>query len=62
MEKKEDLESSDNKPSNDIGDAPVDNSNPVRQEIFTRPECPFVYCDSPNEECKKQDWCHYKTK
>lgn len=27
-------------------------------EVYTRPECPFNYCDDP-EECKKLDRCHH---
>ena len=29
-----------------------------RHKVYSRPECPFQYCDNP-EDCKKQNKCHY---
>lgn len=29
-------------------------------KVYSRPECPFQYCDSPNKECEKMNKCHHR--
>ena len=35
-----------------------DHFNRHKIEIYSRPECPFKYCDDP-EECKEMNKCHH---
>jgi hypothetical protein len=32
----------------------------AKVKVYQRDDCPFVYCDSPDGECERQNKCHHK--